>query len=69
VTAVDGGGPAATVEIQVGDTIVALDGRLMKDRSFESAGASLKPEFRIVITFMHEGASREADNVRYFSHI
>jgi hypothetical protein len=52
VTAVDGGGPVATVEIQVDGTTVSLDGRLMKGRSFESAVASLN--------FMHGGASTEA---------
>jgi hypothetical protein len=39
---------------------VPLDGRLMKGRSFESAVASPKPGSRSVITFMHEGGSREA---------
>jgi PDZ domain-containing protein len=60
VAAVEAGGPAAAVGIQSGDTILALDGRLMKGRSFESAVASLKPGSRIVINYMHGGAAREA---------
>jgi hypothetical protein len=59
VTAVVAGGPAATVGVQAGDTILALDGRLMKGRSFESAVASLKPGSRIVINYVHGGAARE----------
>jgi PEGA domain/PDZ domain len=59
VTAVEAGGPAAAVGIQAGDTILALDGRLMKGRSFESAVASLKPGSRIVINYVHGGAARE----------
>jgi S1-C subfamily serine protease len=60
VAAVEAGGPAAAVGIQAGDTILALDGRLMKGRSFESAVASLKPGSRIVINYVHGGAAREA---------
>jgi hypothetical protein len=60
VTAVEAGGPAAAVGIQAGDTILALDGRLMKGRSFESAVASLKPGSRIVISYVHGRAATEA---------
>lgn len=60
VTAVVTGGPAATAGVQAGDTILALDGRLMKGRSFESAVASLKPGSRIVVNYTHGGAAKEA---------
>jgi S1-C subfamily serine protease len=60
VTAVDAGGPAAAAGIQAGDTILALDGRLVKGRSFEGAVASLKPGSRIAINYVHGGAAREA---------
>jgi PEGA domain/PDZ domain len=60
VTAVETSGPAAAVGIQAGDTILALDGRLMKGRSIDSAIASLKPGSRIVINYVHAGAVGEA---------
>jgi predicted metalloprotease with PDZ domain len=59
VTAVEASGPAAAGGIQAGDTILALDGRLMKGRSIDSAVASLKPGSRIVINYVHGGAYRE----------
>jgi PEGA domain/PDZ domain len=60
VTAVEAGSPAGAVGIQAGDTILALDGRLMKGRSIDSAIASLKPGSRIVINYVHAGAVEEA---------
>ncbi len=60
MTSVEAGGPAAVVGIQVGDTILALDGRLMKGWSLDSAVASLKPGSRIVVNYVHGGTAGEA---------
>jgi S1-C subfamily serine protease len=60
VTSVEAGGPAAVVGIQTGDTILALDGRLMKGRSLESAVAPLKPGTKIVINYARGTSTGEA---------
>ena len=52
-------GPGTTAEIQVGDIILALDGRLIKGKDFESAVAALKPGTQISVNYARGSASHE----------
>jgi PEGA domain/PDZ domain len=47
VTGVEAEGPGAKAGIQVGDVILALDGRLIKGKDFEATVAALKPGTQI----------------------
>ncbi|MGB7437276.1 MAG: PDZ domain-containing protein [Candidatus Acidiferrum sp.] len=60
VTAVDAGGPGATAGIQVGDTIVAVDGRLIKGKDFQSTVAAFKPGTQITINYLRNSSAHEA---------
>jgi hypothetical protein len=59
VTSVAADGPAAQAGIQVGDIILALDGRLIKGRDFESGVAALKPGTQISLNYAHGASARE----------
>jgi PDZ domain/PEGA domain len=59
VTNVSAGGPAAKVGIQVGDIILALDGRLIKGRDFETIVATLKPGTDISVNYARGPAAHE----------
>jgi serine protease Do len=59
VTNVTADGPGAKAGIQVGDLILALDGRLIKGKSFETAVASLKPGTQITVNYTRASAARE----------
>jgi serine protease DegQ len=52
-------GPGAEAGIRVGDIIQALDGRIIKDRNFESAVAALKPGSKIVVNYLRGALARE----------
>ena len=45
--------------IQVGDVIVALDGRLLKGKDFETAVAALKPGAQVLVNYARGSASHE----------
>ncbi len=60
VTDVTADGPGAAAGIKVGDIIQALDGRLIKDKNFEDAIASLKPGTKIVVNYVRGALTREA---------
>ncbi|MGB7730240.1 MAG: PDZ domain-containing protein [Candidatus Acidiferrum sp.] len=60
VTGVSADGPGAEAGIKVGDVIQALDGRLVKDKNFENAVASLRPGTKIAINYVRDGSAREA---------
>jgi C-terminal processing protease CtpA/Prc len=49
----------AKAGIQVGDVILALDGRLMKGKDFETAVAALKPGTQVSINYARGSAARE----------
>src|SRR5271166_644246 len=51
VTNVTADGPGAKAGIQVGDLILALDGRLIKGKNFETAVTALKPGTRIPVSY------------------
>lgn len=59
VTNVSADGPGAKAGIQVGDNIVALDGRLIKGKDFEAAVAALKPGTQIAINYARGSSARE----------
>jgi predicted metalloprotease with PDZ domain len=59
VTGVAVDGPGAEAGIKVGDIIQALDGRLIKDKDFDKAVASLKPGTKIVVNYMRGALARE----------
>jgi hypothetical protein len=59
VTNVSADGPGAKAGIQVGDIILALDGRLIKGKDFESAVAALKPGTQISVNYARGSASHE----------
>jgi hypothetical protein len=60
VTGVSADGPGAEAGIKVGDIIQALDGRLVKDKNFENAVASLKPGTKIVVNYVRGALASEA---------
>ncbi len=60
VTDVTADGPGAGAGIKVGDIIQALDGRLIKDKNFENAVASLKPGSKVVINYVRGTSALEA---------
>jgi predicted metalloprotease with PDZ domain len=49
VTNVSVDGPAAKAGLQMGDIIMALDGRLIKGKGFESTVGALKPGTQILV--------------------
>jgi PDZ domain/PEGA domain len=59
VTNVTAGGPGAKAGIQVGDVILALDGRLIKGKNFETAVASIKPGSQITVNYTRESVAHE----------
>jgi membrane-associated protease RseP (regulator of RpoE activity) len=59
VTNVNPDSPGANAGIQVGDVIVALDGRLIKGKDFESIVAALKPGTQISLNYARGAASHE----------
>jgi hypothetical protein len=59
VTDVTADGPGAEAGIKVGDIIQALDGRLIKDKNFENAVASLKPGTKIVVNYVRGALAQE----------
>jgi S1-C subfamily serine protease len=52
-------GPGAKAGIQVGDIILALDGRLIKGKDFETAVAALKPGAQISVNYARGSAAHE----------
>ena len=67
VTSVAAGGPAAQAGIQVGDIILALDGRLIKGKNFETEVAALKPGTQISVNYAH-GTSAHEVSITIGSH-
>jgi serine protease Do len=59
VTSVAADSPGAKAGIQVGDIILALDGRLIKGKDFESAVAALKPGTQISINYARGSSAHE----------
>jgi hypothetical protein len=59
VTNVTAEGPGAKAGIQVGDIIVALDGRLIKGKDFETAVVALKPGTQVSVSYAHGATSHE----------
>jgi S1-C subfamily serine protease len=59
VTSVTADSPGAKAGIQVGDIILALDGRLIKGKHFETAVAALKPGSQISINYARGSAAHE----------
>jgi PDZ domain/PEGA domain len=59
VTNITAGGPGAKAGLQVGDVILALDGRLMKGKNFETAVASLKPGTQITVNYSRGSSAHE----------
>jgi membrane-associated protease RseP (regulator of RpoE activity) len=59
VTNVMSDGPGAKAGIQVGDVILALDGRLIKGKDFESAVAALKPGTQISVNYARGSVAHE----------
>jgi S1-C subfamily serine protease len=59
VTNVVADSPTAKAGIQVGDIIVALDGRLIKGKDVEAAIAALKPGTQISINYARGSAAHE----------
>ena len=59
VTSVAADGPAAKAGIQVGDIIIALDGRLVKGKDIESEVAALKPGTQISVNYAHGTSAHE----------
>ena len=67
VTNVSADGPGAKAGIQVGDIIVALDGRLIKGKDFETVVAALKPGTQISVSYAR-GSSTHEVSVTVGSH-
>jgi membrane-associated protease RseP (regulator of RpoE activity) len=59
VTNVPPDSPGAKAGLQVGDIILALDGRLVKGKDFETAVAALKPGTRIPINYARGSTAHE----------
>jgi S1-C subfamily serine protease len=59
VTSVAADGPAAKAGVQVGDIILALDGRLIKGKDFETTVATLKPGTQISVNYARGSAAHE----------
>lgn len=59
VTNVSADGPGAQAGIQVGDMILALDGRLIKGRDFETAVAAPEPGTQISVNYARGSAAHE----------
>lgn len=59
VTNVAANSPGAKAGIQVGDIILALDGRLLQGKNFDTAVAALKPETQISISFARGSSAHE----------
>jgi len=59
VTDVSADGPGAEAGIKVGDVILALDGRLIKDKSFENTVASFKPGTKVLINYVRGASAHE----------
>lgn len=59
VTNVMADSPGAKAGIQVGDVILALDGRLMKGKDFETAVAVLKPGTQISLNYARGSSAHE----------
>jgi hypothetical protein len=67
VTSVISDSPGAKAGIQPGDVILALDGRLMKGKDFESAVAALKPGTQISVNYAR-GSSAHEVSITVSSH-
>jgi hypothetical protein len=59
VTNVSADGPGAKAGIQVGDIILALDGRLIKGKDFETTVAALKPGTQISVNYARGTAAQQ----------
>ena len=59
VTSVAADGPGAKAGIQERDIILALDGRLIKGKDFESEVAALKPGTEISVNYAHGSSAYE----------
>jgi PDZ domain/PEGA domain len=59
VTNVNPDSPGAKAGIQVGDIILALDGRMIKGRDFESFVSSLKPGLEISVNYARGSSAHE----------
>ena len=59
VTNVTANGPGAKAGMQVGDLILALDGRLIKGKNFEAAVAALKPGTQITVNYTRGSSAHE----------
>jgi S1-C subfamily serine protease len=59
VTNVNADSPGEKAGIQVGDIIVALDGRLIKGKDFETVVAALKPGTQVSVSYARGSASHE----------
>jgi C-terminal processing protease CtpA/Prc len=59
VTNVMADSPGAKAGIQVGDIILALDGRLIKGKDFESAVAAIKPGTQISVNYARGSSAHE----------
>jgi S1-C subfamily serine protease len=59
VTNVNADSPGAQAGIQVGDIILALDGRLIKGKDFETTVAALKPRTRISVNYARGSTAHE----------
>jgi S1-C subfamily serine protease len=67
VTSVTADSPGAKAGIQVGDNILALDGRLIKGKDFETSVAALKPGTEISINYAR-GSAAHAVSLTVGSH-
>jgi S1-C subfamily serine protease len=59
VTNVNPDSPGAKAGIQVGDIILALDGRLIKGKDFETMVAALKPATEISVNYARGSSAQE----------
>lgn len=59
VTNVNADGPGAKAGIQVGDIILALDGRLIKGKDFETIVSTLKPGTQISVNYARGSSAHE----------
>jgi hypothetical protein len=67
VTNVNAGSPGEKAGIQVGDIILALDGRLLKGKDFETVVAALKPGTQISLNYAR-GSSAHEVSITVSSH-
>jgi len=51
--------PGAMAGIEVGDIILALDGRLMKGKDFETVVAALKPGTEVSVNYARGSSAQE----------